>query len=68
MILIMILIVKMILSIRSENSHKNRDVSYEELVLCLNQGNLRLLNLRMQNCLREVLVSFSSQVNLVDKV
>ena len=63
---IMILIVEMILVMRSENSRKT--VSYEKLVSCSNQENLRLSNLSILNCLREVLISFSSQLNLVDKV
>ena len=68
MILIMILIVLMISIVQSENSRKTRDVSYEELLLCSNLENLRWLHLRLQNCLREVAIAFSSQVNLVDQV
>ena len=58
----------MILIVKKEHSLKTHDVSYEELLLCSNQGNLRMLYLRLQNCLREVVISFSSQVNLVDQV
>ena len=36
----------MILLVQRENSRKTRDVSYEELRLCLNQGNLWWLHLR----------------------
>ena len=36
---------KIILIIRSKHSRKTRNVSYEELVLCSSQGNLRVSNL-----------------------